>query len=123
MNGLEDAYITEGNVDGDKILEYVRQSLLPSLMPFNGTNPKSVVIMDVFIHHVNEVVSTIEGVGALVKFPPAYSPHLKEVFAQVKHWIRLCLPGYTEPRVLIAMAFNLVSQENSLSYIKDSGYA
>ena len=29
VDGIEDAYITEGNVDGEKFLEYVR-SLLPS---------------------------------------------------------------------------------------------
>ena len=98
-------------------------------MPFNGTNPRSIVIMDnASIHHVKEVVSTIEGVGALIKFLPPYSPDLnpvEEVFAQVKHWITLndtVFQATLNPRILIAMAFNLVSQENCLSYIKDSGY-
>ena len=46
-------------------------SLLPLLMPFNGANPKSVVIMDnALIHHVEEVVLTIRGVGAMVLFLP-----------------------------------------------------
>lgn len=129
IDGLEDAYITEGNVNGEEFLAYVRRSLLPSLMPFNGTNPKSVVIMDnASIHHIEEVVSTIEGVGALVKFLPPYSPDLnpvEEVFAQVKHWIRLndtAFQATQNPRILIAMAFGEVTQENCMSYIKDSGY-
>lgn len=80
MDGIEDAYITEGNVDGEKFLEYVRRSLLPTLMPFDGENPKSIVILDnASIHHIEEVVCTIQGVGALVKFHPPYSPDLNPV--------------------------------------------
>ena len=56
-----------GNLERISYLEYVRRSLLPTLMPFNGFNPKSVVIMDnSSIHHVDEVVSTIESIGAIV---------------------------------------------------------
>ena len=32
LDGLEDAYLTEGNVNGDEFLKYVRPSLLPLLM-------------------------------------------------------------------------------------------
>ena len=32
MDGLEDIYITEGSVNGDGLLDYVRSSLLPTLM-------------------------------------------------------------------------------------------
>ena len=41
-------------------------------MPFDGSNPHSVVIMDnASIHHVDKV---IQGVGAMVIFlPPAFS--------------------------------------------------
>jgi hypothetical protein len=85
--GVEDFYIAEGNIDGERFLKYVQRSLLPFLMPFNGINPKSVVVMDnASIHHVEEVVDTIRSVGALVKFLPPYSPDLnpcEEVFAQL----------------------------------------
>lgn len=129
VDGLEDVYITEGNVNGESFLEYVRRSLLPTLMPFDGLNPKSVVIMDnASIHHVDEVVSTIESIGAIVKFLPPYSPDLnpvEEVFSEVKQWIKsndIVFQSSQNPRVLLATGFNLVSQENCLSYIKDSGY-
>ena len=51
------------------------------------------------VHHVKEVVTTIQGVGGLVKFP-TYSPDLNpvdEVFAEIKLWIQLndYLSGYT----------------------------
>ena len=129
VDGLEDVYITEGNVNGESFLEYVRHSLLPTLMPFDGINPKSVVIMDnASIHHVEEVVSTIEGIGSIVKFLPPYSPDLnpiEEVFSEVKQWIKsndIVFQSSQNPRVLLATAFNLVSQENCLAYIRDSGY-
>ena len=69
LDRLEDVYLAEDNVNGDEFLNYVRRSLLPLLMPFDGVNPNSVVIMDnASIHHVEEVVLTIRGVGAMV--PP-----------------------------------------------------
>ena len=129
IDGLEDVYVTEGNVNGESFLDYVRRSLLPTLMPFNGINPKSVVIMDnASIHHVQEVVSTIEAVGALVKFLPPYSPDLnpiEEVFSEVKHWIKsndVVFQCTQNPRALLTMAFGEVSSENCRSYIKHSGY-
>ena len=129
IGGLEDVYVTDGNVNGESFLDYVRRSLLPTLMPFNGINPKSVVIMgNASIHHVQEVVSTIEAVGALVKFLPPYSPDLnpiEEVFSEVKHWIKsnaVVFQCTQNPRALLTMAFGEVSLENCRSYIKHSGY-
>ena len=128
-NGLEDVYITEGSVNGEVFLEYVRRCLLPTLMPFNGINPNSIVVLDnASIHHIDEVVATITSVGALVRFLPTYSPDLnpvEEVFSQVKHWITMndtVFQSTQDPRILLTMAFNEVTQENCLSYIKDSGY-
>ena len=128
-DGVEDMYIAEGNIDGERFLKYVQRSLLPLLMPFNGTNPKSVVVMDnASIHHVEEVVDTIQSVGALVRFLPPYSPDLnpcEEVFAQVKSWIKsndIVFQATRHPSVLIAMAYGAVTTHNCLSYIRDSGY-
>ena len=43
-------------VDGDAFYSCVCRSLLSKLMPFNGTNPNSVLLMDnCSIHHVREV--------------------------------------------------------------------
>ena len=44
-------------------------------MPYNVINPHSVVIMDnCSIHHIPEVVKSIQDVGALIHFLPPYSP-------------------------------------------------
>ena len=127
--GIEDVYVTEGNMDGDRFLKYVQRSLLPLLMPFDGTNPKSVVVMDnASIHHVEEVVDTIQSVGALVRFLPPYSPDLnpcEEVFAEVKAWIKsndIVFQAMQHPSIMITMAYANVTSENGMSYISHSGY-
>ena len=58
------------------------------LLPFNGTNSRSVVVLDnASIHHVTEVESLIEETGAIVIYLPPYSPDLnpiEECFSKVK---------------------------------------
>ena len=56
-------------------------NLLPHLMPFNGVNPRSVVIMDnASIHHVDAVTDLIETqTGPKLIFLPPYSPDLMPV--------------------------------------------
>ena len=65
--GIEDSYIVEGNVNADKFLEFVQRCLLPILLPFDGDNPRSVVVLDnATIHHVEAVPCLISASGALV---------------------------------------------------------
>ena len=88
VNGLLDVDVVKGSVDGDKFYDFVQKHLLPHLMPFNGVNPHSVVILDnCSIHHVDGIASMIEEVGALVHFLPPYSPDfnpIEETFSKVK---------------------------------------
>ena len=40
--------------------KFVQDSLLPVLMPLNGSNPRSVVVIDnTSIHHVDEIYDLI----------------------------------------------------------------
>ncbi len=79
-------------MDGDVFYMCVQKYVLPHLMPYNGTNPHSVVIMDnASIHHVDGVVQMIQGVGALVIFLPPYSPDynpIEEAFSKVKALVK-----------------------------------
>ncbi len=88
MTGILDVYIYEAGVNGDVFIDFIRRTVLPLLMPFNGLNAHSVVILDnASIHHVAIVQDIINSVGALVKFLPPYSPDLmplEEVFAETK---------------------------------------
>ena len=82
MAGLLDVKTLKGTSDGDTALS------TPQLMPYNSTNPHSVVIMDnCSIHHVPEVVKSIQDVGALLYFLPPYSSDfapIEETFSKVK---------------------------------------
>ena len=56
-------------------------------MPFNGHNPKSIVVMDnASVHKGVRVQEVINEVSALLRFLPPYSPDLnpiEEMFAEV----------------------------------------
>ena len=96
MCGLLDVRLVKRTTDGDTFYSFVEKSLLPHLLPFDGSNPHSVVIMhNCFIHHIGEVVKMIEEVGAIVHFLPPYSPDFMPIelaFSKVKTslWYRRC---------------------------------
>ena len=127
--GIHDVYLFEGNVNGERFQEFTTNSLLPILNPFNWSNSHSVVIMDnASIHHVHGVVDLIESQGARLIFLPPYSPDLnplEEVFSKVKSIMKenhSIFQSCTETRVLLTMAFNMVTKEDCISYISHSGY-
>lgn len=80
--GLLDVKTIKGTTDGDIFYSFIQTHLLPHLMPFNGTNPHSVVILDnCTVHHVPEVIKSIEDSGALLIFLPPYSPDFNPIVA------------------------------------------
>ena len=102
---------------------------MPGSHPFNGTNERSVVVMDnASIHHVDRVVSTIQQTGALVRFLPPYSPDLnpiEEVFAKVKSYLKANEVPYNVTSSLnlsIIMGFCTVSSDDCIGYIQHAGY-
>jgi hypothetical protein len=55
----------------------VHSTLLPLLMPFDGKNPHSIVVMDNYdanVHHVDGIMDLITGVGALLSCFPRTHP-------------------------------------------------
>ena len=63
VDGLLDVRTVRGTTDGDTFYEFVQTHLLQHLMPFNGVNPRSVVVLDnCSIHHIPEIVASIEDV-------------------------------------------------------------
>ena len=81
--------------------------------------------MPASIHHVENVYKLIkEQAGALPPYSPDLNP-VEEVFSQVKSVMKqndLLFQVSNSPRVLLTMAFGMVSQENCLKYIEHSGY-
>ena len=48
-------------VNGDKFEQFIENTVLPIINPFDGSNPLSVVIMDnCSIHHIDRVADLIE---------------------------------------------------------------
>ena len=61
LSGILECQFENGSVNHETFRNLIEKSLLPHLMPFNGTNEHSVVIMDnVAIHHV-------KGISELIK--------------------------------------------------------
>ena len=130
LEGIHDVQFVEGSVNGKKSEEFVTETLIPILNPFDGTNPRSIVIMDnCSIHHVDPVIHLIETVAqAKVIFLSPYSPDLmplEKVFNQVKSIIKAndgLFQVCTAPRALLAMVFSMVTPQDCIGYIRHSGY-
>ena len=128
IEGIHDVYLAEGTMNGDRFCEFIKKIVI--LMPFNGINPRSIVIMDnASIHHVDEVAELIESqAGAKVCYLPPYSPDLmpvEGVFSQVKSIIREhsnSFEIFSSPRLLIAMTFAMVTQQDCYGHISHCGY-
>ena len=46
VNRILNLQIVRGSVDGEIFMDFVQRLLLPNLMPFNGKNPNSIVVLD-----------------------------------------------------------------------------
>ena len=77
----------------------------------------------------DQVVSLIQSTGAILRYLPPYSPDynpLEESFAKVKAFLRENEVAYDttdDPRVLIMMAFNSVTERDCEGYISHAGYS
>lgn len=124
VSGLLDVSVVKSTVDGDKFYDFVQKYLFPQLMPFNGVNPHSIVILDnCSIHHVEEITSMIEEVGALVHFLPPYSPNFNpigETFSKVKTEMKHMEASMTDImdiETIALSAFSTVTQEDCQGWI------
>ena len=81
-----------GSVNGEVFFDYVRTSLIPQMLPFDGQNPRSIVVLDnCSIHHMQQVIDLFDAAGILVLFLPPYSPDfmpIEETFSYVKYYLK-----------------------------------
>ena len=75
-------------MDAQIFFAFVRGSLIPNMLPFDGSSPRSVAVMDNYsIHHADSVKELFRQAGVLLIFLPPYSPDhnpIKLAFAKVK---------------------------------------
>ena len=116
-------------MDGDSFVHFVEHTLLPILQPFNGSNARSIIVLDnASVHHVSRVAELIHGVGALLRFLPAYSPDfqpLEEAFSKVKYFLKeneVIYDSTCTPSLLLTLAFTTVSPTDCVGYIRHAGY-
>ena len=109
-DGVKDIYIHDGSVNGEIFLDFIQKCLLPLLMPFNGSSPNSIVILDnASVHKCEEAAEMINGAGTLLHFLPPYSTDLtpiQELFAKVKGYLKAndaVVKATTIPETIIHM--------------------
>jgi hypothetical protein len=118
-----------GTVNRDCFYDFLRGKLIPMMLPFNGVNTHSVLIMDnCAIHHVSKVQQLLKTAGIVALFLPPYSPDLnpiEEAFSNVKKYLRKhdnLLQAVQDPTNIIKSAFNSITAEQCNAWISHAGY-
>ena len=105
---------------------YICKCVLPVIMPFNGTNPRSILVLDnASIHHLDQVYDIITGVGAKLCFLPPYSPDLmplEEVFSEVKYVLKAKHFCQHQTQKTLLNLFCAITEEDCIHYIREAGY-
>jgi transposase len=121
VDGLRTGLSVPGAIDGETMLFFVEELLVPTLkrgdIVFMDNNP---------IHKLDEIEEAIEAVGAWVLFLPAYSPDLNPIencWSKVKALLRSLKPR-TLPDLLDALvtAFASITQHDIRGWFQHCGY-
>jgi transposase len=120
-DGIRTGLRVPGAVDGETLLFFVEERLVPTLkrgdMVLRENNP---------IHKLDEIEDAIEAVGAGVLFLPTYSPDLHPIehcWAKVQSVLRSL-----KPRTLAALldalvaAFSSITTHDILGWFRPCGY-
>ena len=124
--GMLNLKIVEGSVDSDTFCDFIERVLLPHLMPFDGRNPNSVIILgNCSIHHREIAVQMIRKVGGIVHFLPPYSPDfnpVEEAFSKIKTEMKAMEKEaqVTDIETVVLSAFSCITANHCNQWIKDS---
>ena len=125
INGLLDVKTVRGTTDGDDFYNFVHTHLLPHLLPFDGRNHHSIVILDnCSIHHISEITRVINEVGSLVIYLPPYSPDynpIEEAFSKVKQTMKTLDETYYDLETLLLLGFSSITSKDCQGWINHSG--
>ena len=128
-SGIIATNMTSTTVCGDTFFDFLRGSLIPNMLPFDGLNERSVLILDnCSVHHVEAVTDLLQQAGIVALFLPPYSPDLnpiEEVFSFVKGYLKkhdAILQHIPDPSDIIKDAFDSVSVAQCNSFIEHAGY-
>ena len=103
----------------------LKKHLLPCLLPYDGKNPHSVVIMDnCSIRHLSSIVKMIEEVGAIVHFLPPYSPDFMPIelaFSKVKTLMKVDEQTSMDVETTLLAAFATITPQDCQNWLSESG--
>jgi len=121
LDGLRTGLSVPGAIDGDTLLFFVEELLVPTLkrgdIGLMDNNP---------IHKLDEIEEAIEAVGAWVLLLPTYSPDLNPIencWSKVKTCLRSLKPR-TLPDLLdvLVKAFSSITVQDILGWFRHCGY-
>ena len=129
-DGLTAVELKTGTVDSDCFLDFVKGSLIPNMLPFDGINPKPIAVMDnCSVYHVEEVYDVFNTAGILLLFLPPYSLDynpIEEVFSYVKWYLSehddILQIRQIDPYPIIMSAFESIIPSHCNGWITHSGY-
>lgn len=110
--------------------DFYRGHLIPNMMPYNGTNPRSILIMDKLkLRHATEVIDLFTQAGILVIALPPYSPDLnpiEETFSYIRSYLKthqILLDSLPNPLNMITSAFISITDQHCQAWISHAGYS
>ena len=121
LEGIRTGLSVPGAIDGETMLFFVEELLVPTL------NRGDIVVMDNNpIHKLDEIEDAIEAAGAWVLFLPTYSPDLNPIencWAKVTSLLRSLTPR-TLPDLLDALAdaFASITPHDIRGWLRHCGY-
>ena len=114
---------------GRTFFDFVRGTLIPRMLPFNGQNPNSILVLDnCTIHHITDVREVLQNSGILTLFLPPYSPDLdpiEEAFSYVQQYLKKhddLLQSIPNPLTIINAAFDSITTHHTHGWISHAGY-
>ena len=124
MLGVE---LTTDSVNGEKFCDVVKGTLIPNMLPYDGLNKTSIVVMDnCAIHHVEQVRSLLQDAGILLIYLPPYSPDYNPIeiaFAYVKQYLKkhdYVMEAFTDPKSIVQSTFDSISEELCQAWVSHS---
>ena len=128
--GLLALKIVRGSVDGDTFYEFVCTDLVPKLMPFNGTNCNSVLLLDnCSVHHVQELQQVYSDADqALTHYLP-HTPRttipIELAFSKVKYSLKAMeaeMQALQDIDTILLAAFSLITPADCCAWINSVGF-
>ena len=126
-SGMLGAEVTTDSVNGEKFCEFVEGTLIPNMLPYDGLNETSIVVMDnCAIHHVQQVRSLLDDAGILLVYLPPYSPDYNPIevaFGYVKQYLKKhddVMAVFTDPKSLVQAAFDNINEELCQAWVLHS---